>query len=64
MALSGPASSKTEPDDAEVLAVDDELGGVELQLLVGAQNLLLPFSIVHWGGHREGRPLNQPLATV
>jgi hypothetical protein len=43
----GPSLVEAEPDDSEVLAVKDELGGIKLQLLVGTQNLLLPLSIVH-----------------
>lgn len=43
----GPSLVEAEPDDSEILAVKDELGGIKLQLLVGTQNLLLPLSIVH-----------------
>ena len=39
---------EAEPHDAEVLAVEDELAGVELELLIGAQDFLLPLRIVDW----------------
>ena len=38
---------EAEPDDAEVFAVQDQLAGIELELLIAAQHFLLPLHIVH-----------------
>lgn len=43
----GPGLLEAEPHDAEVFAVEDELRGVELQLLVGAQHLPFPLCIIY-----------------
>ena len=50
-----PGLVKAEAEDAEVLAVEDQLSGVKLQLLVGAQHLLLPFDIVYYTQREKGQ---------
>lgn len=44
----GPGLLEAESHDAEIFAVEDELRGVELQLLVGAQHLPFPLCIIYW----------------